>query len=50
VSKDVTVSAPVKTPGGETVQKTLVLTLQRAILKGDKDIEGRWIVTKCREG
>jgi len=49
-SKDVTVSAPVKTPAGETVQKTLVLTLQRAILKGDKDIEGRWIVTKCREG
>jgi hypothetical protein len=50
VSKDVTVSAPVKTPAGETVQKTLVLTLQRAILKGDKGIEGRWIVTKCREG
>jgi hypothetical protein len=49
-SKDVTVSAPVKTPAGETVQKTLVLTLQRAILKGEKDIEGRWIVTKCREG
>ena len=50
VSKDVTVSAPVKTPAGETVQKTLVLTIERAILKGDKDIEGRWIVTKCREG
>jgi len=49
VSKDVTVSAPVKTPAGETVQKTLVLTLQRAILKGDKEFEGRWIITKCRE-
>ena len=49
-SKDVTVSAPVRLPSGETVQKTLVLTLQRAVLKGDKDITGRWIVTKCREG
>ena len=47
--KDVTVTAPVRLPSGETVQKTLVLTLQRAVLKGDKDHTGRWIVTKCRE-
>ena len=47
--KDVTVSAPVRLPSGETVQKTLVLTLQRAVLKGEKDITGRWIVTKCRD-
>ena len=47
--KDVTVkSAPVRLPSGETVQKTLVLTLQRAVLKGDKDVDGRWIVTKFR--
>jgi hypothetical protein len=49
VSKDVTVSAPVRTPSGETVDKTLVLTLQRAVLKGDKEIDGRWIVTKFRD-
>jgi hypothetical protein len=47
--KDVTVTAPVRLPSGETVQKTLVLTLQRALLKGDKDLTGRWIVTKCRD-
>jgi hypothetical protein len=49
VSKDVTVSAPVRLPSGETIQKTLVLTLERAELKGDKDIAGRWIVTKFRD-
>lgn len=49
VSKDVTVSAPVRMPSGETVDKTLVLTLQRAVLKGDKEINGRWIVTKYRD-
>ena len=48
-SKDVTVTAPVRLPTGETVRKTLVLTLQRAILKGDKEITGRWIVTSARE-
>jgi len=48
-SKDVTVTAPVRLPNGETVRKTLVLTLQRAILKGDKEITGRWIVTSARE-
>jgi len=49
VSKDVTVSAPVRMPSGETVDKTLVLTLQRAVLRGDREINGRWIVTKYRD-
>ncbi|HEX7140477.1 MAG TPA: hypothetical protein VF219_21680 [Vicinamibacterales bacterium] len=49
VWKDVTVSAPVRLPSGETVDKTLVLTLQRAVLKGDKEISGRWIVTEFRD-
>jgi len=49
VWKDVTVSAPVRLPSGETVDKTLVLTLQRAVLKGDKEISGRWVVTKFRD-
>jgi hypothetical protein len=47
--KDVTVSAPVRVPSGETVQKTLVLTLQRVVLKADKEIAGRWIITQCHE-
>ena len=49
VSKDVTVSAPVKLPSGDTVQKTLLLTMQRAILKGDKEITGRWIITGFKD-
>ena len=48
-SKDVTVSAPVRQPDGSTVQKTLIITLQRAILKGDKETTGRWIVTGFRD-
>jgi hypothetical protein len=49
VTKDVTVSASVKLPSGQTVQKTLVVTMQRAVLKGDHDITGRWIVTDVKD-
>jgi hypothetical protein len=49
VTKDVTVSASVKLPSGQTAQKTLVVTMQRAILKGDREITGRWIVTDVKE-
>jgi len=49
VSKDVTIDAPVKLPSGQTVQKSLVVTLQRAELKGDKPITGRWVVTGIRD-
>jgi hypothetical protein len=45
VSKDVTIDAPVKLPGGETVPKTLVVTMQRVELRGDRPFAGRWIVT-----
>lgn len=48
-SKEVVVVAPVRLPSGETTKKTLVLTLQRAMLKGDKEIAGRWIVTRIQE-
>jgi len=48
VSKQVTVSASVRTPDGKDAQQTLILTLQRAVLQGDKPIEGRWIVTGFR--
>ena len=49
VSKDVTVSANVKLPNGQTTQKTLVVTMQRAVLKADKDIAGRWIITGVKD-
>jgi hypothetical protein len=49
--KEVTVAAPVRLPGGETVRKTLVITLQRAILSsaGARQVVGGWIVTGFRE-
>jgi hypothetical protein len=49
VTKDVTVSAPVRLPDGSTAQKTLVITLQRAILNGDKPVVGRWVVTGFKD-
>ena len=45
VSKDVTIDAPVKLPNGQTAQKTLVVTMQRAELRGSRSITGRWIIT-----
>jgi hypothetical protein len=49
VSKDVTISANVRLPSGETAQKTLVVTMQRAVLKGDRDITGRWIIAAIKD-
>ena len=49
VSKDVTISASMKLPSGESAQKTLVVTMQRAVLKGDKTITGRWIITNVKD-
>lgn len=46
VSKQVTVNAQVKTPDGQTVPKTLVFTLQRAVgTRGGQTTEGRWMIT-----
>jgi hypothetical protein len=49
VTKEVTISAPVRLPDGQTVTKTLVVRLQHAELKGDKPIVGRWIVENIKE-
>ena len=49
VSKDVTVSANVRLPNGQATQKTYVLMMQRAILKADREIAGRWIITSLRD-
>jgi hypothetical protein len=45
VTKDVTLEAPVILPDGQTVQKTLVVTLQRA----GGDGSSRWMVTGVRD-
>jgi len=49
VTKEVTINAPVKLPSGETAQKTYIVTMQRAVLKGDKEITGRWIITGYKD-
>ena len=47
VTKDVTINADVRAPSGETSQKQMVVTLQRAVMtiKG-QERTGRWIITK----
>ena len=45
VAKDVTVLAPVVLPDGRTVQKTLVVTLQR----GNGGGSSKWMVTSVRD-
>jgi hypothetical protein len=49
VSKDVTISAPVRTPDNQTVRKTLLVTMQRAVLTGERTITGRWIITGVKD-
>lgn len=49
VSKEVTIAAPVRLPDGGTAQKMLVVTMQRAVLKGDEEITGRWIITRIKD-
>ena len=49
ISKDVTIDAQVKSPDGQTSQKTLVITMQRATgtLNGQQR-DGRWIITRIQ--
>jgi hypothetical protein len=49
VSKDISITAPVKLPSGQTERKNLVITMQRAVLKADKEITGRWIITAIKD-
>lgn len=50
-TKDVTISARVRQPDGKVVNKTLIVTMQRAQLKSPdgRDLSGRWIITGVRE-
>jgi hypothetical protein len=49
ITKEVSISAPVRLPSGQTAQKNMIVTMQRAVLNGDKGIAGRWIVTGIRD-
>ena len=48
-SKEVSISAPVKLPSGQTAQKNYVVTMQRALLHGDRELTGRWIITSIKD-
>ncbi len=49
VSKDVTISARVRQPDGQTVQKTLVVTMQKAELTGGAaPADVRWVITSVK--
>ena len=48
VRKEVSISAPVKLPGGQTLQKNLVVTLERDV-SGSGGTAARWIVTGIRD-
>jgi hypothetical protein len=45
ISKGLTVLAPVRLPSGQVAQQTMNIILQRAILKREREVVGRWIVT-----
>jgi hypothetical protein len=45
VSEEVMIRAAVQLPNGQIAPRSLNLILQRAILKGDREVVGRWIVT-----
>jgi hypothetical protein len=51
-TKEVTVSANVLTPDGQSAKKILVLTLQRVVMKDStgKDLPGKWMITGLKEG
>jgi hypothetical protein len=50
VSKDISVAATVRGPDGATSQKNLVMTAQRAVVKGASgERQGRWIITGLKQ-
>jgi hypothetical protein len=47
-TEEVTLLGPLRRPSGPTSDATLIATLSRAIVRGDRRITGRWIVTAVR--
>jgi hypothetical protein len=50
-SKDVTINAQLRSADGQTTSKTMVVTMQRAVLKKDNspDVNGRWVITDIKD-
>ncbi len=49
-TRNVSIEATVDAPGGERTTKNMVVTLSKANLKsGEKQIEGRWIITSIQQ-
>jgi len=50
-SKDVTVDATVRLPDGSSTKKTLVLSMQRVVLRDEAglDVAGKWMFTRLHE-
>ena len=50
VSKDINIAATVRAPDGSTSEKNLIMTVQRAVVKGGPEGErtGKWIITSVR--
>jgi hypothetical protein len=49
VTKEVNLTANVRTPDGASADRTLVVTMRRAILQGEPSVEGKWIITAVRD-
>jgi hypothetical protein len=49
VTKEVTIDASVRQPDGASVDKTLVVTMQRAVIAGSPEVAGKWVVTAIRD-
>jgi len=49
VTKEVTLTANVRTPDGASGNRTLVVTMRRAVLQGEPAVEGKWIITGVRD-
>jgi hypothetical protein len=49
VSKDVSISAFVKLPGGQMTQKNFVITMERARPGGSTNVAGRWMITSIKD-
>lgn len=50
VSKDVSISAPVRLPDGRMVLKNFVITMQRGLPGSDQNRWGGWMITAIRDG
>ena len=50
LSEQVSISAPVRLPDGETVTKTFVVTMERRPVDGDQNPAGGWMITAFSAG